>query len=67
MRTRDLTRLTFEYTDGSIETIDGAAALEWQEAVDGQAVFCHIHGQSFPKIERTVVRGPTSAPPPEKP
>lgn len=59
MKTRDIVRITIEFTDGSVDMLEGLEAAKWEEAVDGQAVFCSIHGVQFPELAWTHVRGPT--------
>lgn len=45
-----LVKITMEFSDGKVQSLEGNKADEWLKAVNGQCVMSHIHGMSFPKF-----------------
>jgi hypothetical protein len=42
-----LLRVELRFEDGASIALDGAAAEEWMQQVDGAVVLAHIHGVNF--------------------
>jgi surfactin synthase thioesterase subunit len=46
----EVVRVEITYASGKKKWIEGEEAKKWQDAAEGQAVFCHVHGNHFPEL-----------------